>query len=124
MQVLIVDDSPVMRQYLIRALRMTGMDFQTEEAGTGTEAIYKAAIRRPDLIITDLNMPEMNGDQLVAEIARDPRLAGIPVVVLTSDRSAGRPGELMASGAAAFLTKPVSPETLKNSLLRIMETIL
>jgi CheY-like chemotaxis protein len=120
MQVLIVDDSPVMRSYLARTLRMIGLEVEIQEAGNGRDAIEKALRWRPDLIITDLNMPEMSGDELVIRIAADPVLGKTPVVVVSSDRSAGRPKELMHDGAVAYMTKPVLPEALKHQLLRIM----
>ncbi|HWE49118.1 MAG TPA: response regulator [Bryobacteraceae bacterium] len=120
MDVLIVDDSPVMRRYIARTLEMTGIELRIHEAGNGREAIAEAVEVRPDLIITDLNMPEMTGEELVARVAADPALGGTPILVLSSDRSAARPGELLHAGAVAYLTKPVSPEALRHQLLRIM----
>jgi two-component system, chemotaxis family, chemotaxis protein CheY len=119
MEVLLVDDSPLMRRYVARTLQMTGFEIQIHEAANGCEALEKAFGIRPDLIITDLNMPEMSGDELVARIAADPALGGTPVLVLSSDRSAARPGELMHVGAVAYMTKPVSPEALRDQLLEI-----
>jgi two-component system chemotaxis response regulator CheY len=120
MQVLIVDDSPVMRRYLARTLGMMGLEVEIHEAGNGRDAIEKALCCRPDLIITDLNMPEMSGDELVTRIAADPVLGKTPIVIVSSDQSAGRPEELLQEGAVAYMTKPVSPEALKGQLLRIM----
>jgi len=109
MQILLVDDSPVMRRYVARALEMTGMDITIHEAKNGREAIGIAFRVRPDLIITDLNMPEMSGE-----------LRGTPVLVLSADRSLNRPRELLHAGAIAYLTKPVTPEVLKRSLTAIL----
>jgi two-component system chemotaxis response regulator CheY len=120
MQILVVDDSPLMRRYVARTLEMTGIEVCIQEAGNGREAIDKATETRPDLIITDLNMPEMNGDELVARVSGDPRLRGTPVLVISADHSAGRPNELIQVGAVAYLTKPVTPETLRCRLLQIM----
>jgi two-component system chemotaxis response regulator CheY len=117
MHVLVVDDSPVMRRFLSRTLEMTGLQLLVHEAENGVDAISKAFEIRPDLIITDLNMPEMNGDKLTEAICRTPELKGTPVVVLSADRSADRPGELLLAGAAAYMTKPVSPESLRECLL-------
>jgi len=120
MDVLVVDDSPVMRRYIARTLEMTGVEVRILEASNGREALEKASGRRPGLIITDLNMPEMTGDELVARIAADPALGGTPILVLSSDRSSARPGELLHAGAVAYMTKPVSPEALRHQLMRIM----
>jgi len=119
MEVLLVDDSPLMRRYVARTLQMTGFEIQIHEAANGREALEKAFGIRPDLIITDLNMPEMSGDELVARVTADPALGGTPILVLSSDRSVARPGELKRVGAVAYMTKPVSPEALRDQLLEI-----
>lgn len=119
MQVLLVDDSPVMRRYVSRVLRMTGLDMTIHEAEDGRDAMLQAAAIRPDLIITDLNMPQMSGEELVARVESD--LKGTPVLVLSADRSPSRLDELKQAGAAAYLTKPVTPESLRKELIAIME---
>jgi two-component system chemotaxis response regulator CheY len=120
MQVLLVDDSQLMRRYVARTLEMTGIDLSIHEASNGREAMEKANRIHPDLIITDLNMPEMSGDELVARVARDPALSGTPVLVISADHSVDRPAELIHVGAVAYLTKPVAPEVLRSRLLEIM----
>ena len=120
MQILLVDDSPVMRRYVARALEMTGMDITIHEAKNGREAIGIAFRVKPDLIITDLNMPEMSGEELVEKVYEAPELRGTPVLVLSADRSLNRPRELLHAGAIAYLTKPVTPEVLKRSLTAIL----
>jgi two-component system chemotaxis response regulator CheY len=117
MHVLVVDDSPVMRRFLSRTLEMTGLPLSVHEAENGVDAISKAFEIRPDLIITDLNMPEMNGDTLTQTICRTPELKGTPIIVLSADRSAERPAELLLAGAKAYMTKPISPESLRECLL-------
>ncbi len=121
MQILVVDDSHLMRRYIARTLDMTGIQLRVHEAANGREAMDKARDTHPDLIITDLNMPEMNGAELVAHVARDPELGGTPILVLSADHSAGRSEELIHVGALAYLTKPVTPEDLRTRLLQIME---
>src|SRR5579884_1011379 len=99
MQVLLVDDSKLTRHYVARTLEMTGIDVVIHEAGNGRDAIGKAVEIRPDLIVTDLNMPEMNGLELVSRIHAIPELSGTPMLVLTADRSAGRAEEAIGAGA-------------------------
>jgi two-component system chemotaxis response regulator CheY len=119
-QILLVDDSELMRRYVARTLEMMGIEFGIREASNGREAIDKARDIRPDVIITDLNMPEMNGEELVARVAGDPELGGIPILVLSADHSAGSVKRLIHGGAVAYLTKPVTPEDLKIRLLQMM----
>jgi two-component system chemotaxis response regulator CheY len=119
-RVLVVDDSPVMRHYVARTLQMTGIEMTIDEAGNGAIAIDKALASRPDVIITDLNMPEMSGQELIARVHGAAELQATKVVVLSADCSAGRPDEAMRAGASAYLTKPVTPETLKGILLNLL----
>jgi two-component system chemotaxis response regulator CheY len=121
MQVLLVDDSPVMRMFIVRTLRMTGMNLAIHEAENGLDAMAKAFSVHPDVIITDLNMPGMSGEELVTRVSAAPELRGTRVVVLSADRSVAREEDMRRAGAAAYLTKPVSPERLKKSLLAVME---
>ena len=120
-RVLVVDDSPVMRHYVARALKMTGMNLAIHEAENGRVAMEKAFQILPDVIITDLNMPEMSGQELVARVHAAAELSATRVLVLSADRSDGRVGEMTREGADDYLTKPVTPEALKNSLMRILE---
>ncbi|HZL57371.1 MAG TPA: response regulator [Bryobacteraceae bacterium] len=103
---------------------MTGMDVTIHEAENGREAIGLALRIRPDLIITDLNMPEMNGEELVARVRQTTELKGTPVLVLSADRSPARREQLKRAGAVAYLTKPVTPEVLKRYFTGIMEAAL
>jgi two-component system chemotaxis response regulator CheY len=110
-----------MRHYVARALKMTGMNLAIHEAENGRVAMEKAFQILPDVIITDLNMPEMSGQELVARVHAAAELSATRVLVLSADRSDGRVGEMTRAGADDYLTKPVTPEALKNSLMRILE---
>lgn len=120
--VLIVDDSSVMRHYIARTLRMTGIDIEIHEAENGREAMCKAVEVRPDLIITDLNMPEMSGEELVLKIHESPELKETPVIVMSAVRYPAKSEELIQAGAMAYMTKPVSPESLCRRFLSILES--
>jgi two-component system chemotaxis response regulator CheY len=121
MQILLVDDSPVMRMFITRTLRMTGIDLAIDEAENGAVAMEKAFSLRPDVIITDLNMPGMSGEELVMRVSAARELSGTQVLVLSADRSLAREEDMRRAGAAAYLTKPVTPERLKQSLIAVME---
>jgi len=121
MRVLIVDDSPLMRRYVGRALHMIREDLTIAEAGNGADAIRQAADDRPDLIITDLTMPKMGGEELVARLHTTPELRDIPVLVLSADHCAKRPERLRDAGAIGYMTKPVTPEMLKETLAGLLE---
>ena len=77
---------------------------------TGGEAMERALEVRPDPTITDLSMPEMSGDELVARVTADPAHGGTPVLVSSSDRSAARPDELMHAGAVGYMTRLSRPK--------------
>jgi len=117
---LLVDDSSVMRHFVARALRMTGLEISIDEAENGMIAIEKAYKIKPHIIITDLSMPEMSGQELVALVHAAPELRGTRVLVLSADRSDGRFDEMVRAGAVAYLTKPASPEKLKNSVMQML----
>ncbi len=123
MTVLLVDDSPVMRRFVARTLEMTGLGPQIHEAENGRDGMSKAVALVPDLVITDLNMPEMDGAELIAEMQASKLLCGIPVLVLTADRSPVRSEALMGAGAAACLTKPITPQSLRKELLSLLAEV-
>ncbi len=112
---------PVMRHYVSRTLRMTGIDVEIHEAGNGKDALIMAFAVRPDLVITDLNMPEMTGQELVARMRQAPEIMATPVIVMSAVRSPSVSDELIHAGAVAFMTKPVSPEALRRRLVSILE---
>jgi twitching motility two-component system response regulator PilH len=108
--VLIVDDSPTEVHVLSGYLKKHG--FETEAAADGREGIEKARQLKPDLILMDVVMPGVNGFQATRELARDPRTASIPVVMVTTkgletDKIWG-----MRQGAVDYLVKPVTESQL------------
>lgn len=123
MTVLLVDDSPVMRRYVARTLQMTGLEATIYEAENGRQGMEKALDIVPDLVITDLNMPEMSGTELIEQMHASTQLRRIPVLVLTADRSPARPAEVLGCGASSYLTKPVTPQALRRELLSLLEAL-
>jgi CheY-like chemotaxis protein len=114
MKVLIVDDTNTLRSLVQIYLIAHGWEFH--EAQDGAEGLQKARTLRPDVVISDVRMPVMDGFELCAAIRSDPSLRHIPVVLLTmlGDDASRLRGELV--GASAFLTKPVSPERLRDAV--------
>lgn len=119
--VMIVDDSVSIRSFIQRILAAAFEDVDTCVAADGYEAL--AALQRTpvDLVISDINMPGLDGEGLLAQLAGDERLRSIPVLVMTSDSTAARAARMLQMGAAGFLVKPFHAEDLKAEVERILE---
>jgi two-component system chemotaxis response regulator CheY len=112
---LVVEDSPTMRQLLVYALkRIPGMT--AIEAGDGVEALKKLATAgKPDIILTDINMPIMDGLKLVQRVRADDKLKEVPIVIITTEGGAEDRARALALGANAYVTKPIqAPQVLKQ----------
>lgn len=124
---MIVDDSPVMRAFVRRTVEVTGFEVSGYlEAGDGREALLKLRSSRADapseqidLILTDINMPVMDGEGLLEELKRDAALSSIPVVVVSTDSTDQRMDKLMQLGARSYVRKPFPPEKLSEVLASI-----
>lgn len=115
-RVLVVDDLAIHRRGLERLLRWGGWEVET--AATGAEALAIASERRPDVVITDLEMPGMGGLELLSQLhGRDPAL---PVIVLTATCSANLMANAMLAGAECCLAKPLDLSWLAAALARAM----
>ncbi len=116
--VLVVDDSPVTRKMLRRALGLCGIDLgAVVEAGDGAEALAAAPA---DLVLADVNMPVLNGMEMVERMSADPHLARIPVVIVATPMSEDRIARLLDNGARAYIAKPFRPEALKQVIVEIL----
>lgn len=105
-KVLLVDDNSQIRQLL--ALRLEESGYDIVEAATGIECLEQARTTRPDLIVTDLAMPDGNGDEAIASLKADPLTRDIPVIVLTAMLHGPLIDRAIAAGAAEILHKPVN----------------
>ena len=119
LRALVVDDSQAMRRSLVFALqRIAGL--YCEEAADGAEGLKKLTAARFDLVLTDINMPLMDGLKLVHHIRQSEAHRGVPVVVITTEAAAEDRARAMALGASAYLVKPVQAaavlETVKGLL--------
>jgi len=103
---LVVEDSPMIRQLLVFALARI-KDLSVTEAEDGVDGLRKLADKRFDLIITDINMPIMDGLKLVSRIRSDDTHKDVPIIIITTEGSAEDRQRAMALGANAYITKPI-----------------
>jgi len=113
-RVLLVEDTPFLRYAFGRLLRLHGFDVC--EANDGREALDCLAHFRPQLVLTDLMMPVMNGFDLIRALRSDPKTADVPVVAFTADPTEQTEREARQAGAAEYFTKPVDFSSFVNRL--------
>ena len=117
LDVLIVDDSAAIRKILQRVLRQTDLPFgEIREAGDGAEAVAILKDRSFGLILSDINMPGMDGLQLLARIREMDHLKGVPVIMITTEGGQGRVMEAVQLGASGYVRKPFTAEQIKEKL--------
>jgi two-component system, chemotaxis family, chemotaxis protein CheY len=120
LDVLIVDDSAAIRKILQRVLRQTDLNLgEIAEAGDGTEAVEILKNRTFGLILSDINMPQMDGLQLLARIRGMSHLKNVPVIMITTEGGQGRVMEAVQLGATGYLRKPFTAEQIKEKLASI-----
>jgi len=121
LNIMIVDDSPVMRTFIRKVVGLTGLDVgEYCEAGNGQDALKLLRERWVDLVLTDINMPHMNGEEFVRQLERDELLRTIPVIVVSTDSGHSRVQQMMALGAKGYVTKPFLPEALRDEVEKIL----
>jgi two-component system chemotaxis response regulator CheY len=117
LDVLIVDDSPAMRSFMRRVLDLSGLETGVcAEAADGVEALEFLAARRVDVVMTDINMPRMDGEELVRRITAAEDLRTIPVLVVSTDGTEIRMNRMLAMGARGYIRKPFTAEALRDAL--------
>lgn len=117
--ILVVDDSPTIRRMIRASLgSVTGLTFR--EAGTGLEAIESLVVSPADLIVLDLNMPDMHGLEVLRFVRAQQAFASLPVVVLTTRGDEASRQAALAAGATLFLTKPFSPLALARDVRALL----
>ena len=109
-KILIVEDSMMVRMTVKRTL--TGVDFEVDEAKDGAEGLAKVQSGSYDLILTDLNMPNMDGLTMIQEIRKLPAYAETPIVMLTTESGEEKKAVGHGSGVSAWLVKPFEPDHL------------
>ena len=120
-RVAIVDDSSTQRTMVKKAIGMAGLGIgEVFEASNGREALDLLRREWVDVVFSDINMPEMSGIELVAEMAKDGLLASVPVVIVSSTRNEEQVGALLARGVRAYIQKPFRPEAFRDVIERLL----
>jgi two-component system chemotaxis response regulator CheY len=116
--ILTVDDSASIRQTIKIAL--SGEGYSVSEARDGAEGIAKADADAYALIVTDLNMPVMDGLTMIRELRKKPAHAGTPIIFLTTESDAEMKAQAKAAGATGWLTKPFDPDQLVKIVNKVL----
>jgi two-component system chemotaxis response regulator CheY len=120
-RVLIVDDSPSMRAFVRRVMDLSGFEVDAcLNAGNGVQGLALLEKQAVDIILTDINMPEMNGEDFLRHLEEHDRYRKIPVVVISTDATESRMQRMMQLGAKGYISKPFSPEALRSELERVL----
>lgn len=121
LRVLIVDDSSVMRKIVERSLRQAGLDLgEVLEASNGAEALAEVNKGKFDLILSDINMPAMDGLEFLRGLAGVESAKGVPVVMITTEGSEARVVEALSVGAKGYIRKPFTPEQVKERVAPLL----
>ncbi|MCP3178379.1 MAG: PleD family two-component system response regulator [Desulfuromonadales bacterium] len=116
-RIVIADDSSTARMFIRRCLEIIGLRDETfVEAANGREALAQLKEAPTDLLVTDLNMPQMDGEALLKWIRANPKLSTLPVVVITSAGNPAKEARLLELGALRVINKPVTPTVLMDTL--------
>jgi two-component system, chemotaxis family, chemotaxis protein CheY len=115
--VLVVDDSSAMRAVIRKTIEISGFSVGAYfDAANGLEALEILKNNWVDLVLTDYNMPEMNGLELIEEMKRNELFSAIPIVVITTEGSEQMVQQFLENGAAGYIQKPFTPEDIRDKL--------
>jgi two-component system chemotaxis response regulator CheY len=118
---LIVDDSSVMRKIVERSLRQAGLELLVvHEAGSGTEGLELLKTHPVDLILSDINMPAMDGLEFLRQIRAQNLAQGVPVVMITTESSEEHVKQAIQAGAQGYIRKPFTAEQVKERVLPLV----
>ena len=121
---LIVDDSSVMRKIVERSLRQAGLDLvMVHEAGSGTEGLDLLKNKEVDLILSDINMPSMDGLEFLRQLRAQNLAPGVPVVMITTESSEEHVKQAILSGAQGYIRKPFTAEQVKERVLPLLNAV-
>jgi two-component system, chemotaxis family, chemotaxis protein CheY len=117
MLVLTVDDSRTMREMLLAALKPAG--FNIVQAEDGLQALDVLETCKPDVIVTDINMPRMDGYGLIGSVRSSGKHPGVPILVLSTESAAEKKQKARAAGATGWIVKPFDPAKLVDAIRRV-----
>ena len=121
LDVLVVDDSAAIRKILARVLRQTdGMVGEVYEAGDGVEAFAAMKGKKVGLVLSDINMPNMDGLELLTKIRADTEYKNVPVLMITTEGSQNKVLEALNLGATGYVRKPFTSDQIKEKLVGIL----
>jgi two-component system chemotaxis response regulator CheY len=124
MRVLIVDDSSVMRKIVERSLRQAGLDpMLVFEAGSGTDGLEVLQRESVHLILSDINMPSMDGLEFLRQLRAQNLAPGIPVVMITTESSEEHVKQAILAGAQGYIRKPFTAEQVKERVLPLLAAV-
>lgn len=116
--ILTVDDSASIR--MTTKIALTNAGYQVTEAVDGADGLTKAKAGSFDLIVTDLNMPNMNGLEMIEALRQSPAHTGVPIIFLTTESDADMKARAKAAGATGWITKPFDPENLVKIARKVL----
>lgn len=120
LNILLVDDSMTSRNHISRVLGSMGIQ-HIDLAENGRQAVDFLSRQSYDLVVTDLNMPEMDGQQLVHYIRQEMGDAVVPILMATTENNQSRLGNVQQAGVSAILDKPFEPQTIREMLYRVLD---
>jgi two-component system chemotaxis response regulator CheY len=122
LRALVVDDSSVMRKIVARALQQGGVAIeQIIEAGNGSEALDILRREKVDLVLSDINMPVMDGLEFVRQLRSVENALGVPVVMITTEGSEAHVLEAISFGARGYIRKPFTPDQMRQHVLPLLQ---
>lgn len=119
-KILVADDSPTMRALIVSTLEAL-VDFDVVEAANGFEALRILPREKVDLVVTDINMPDINGLELVSFVRNNPLYKETPLIIVSTEGSRRDREKGLALGANAYLVKPFKPEDLQQLVTSLLD---
>lgn len=117
-KILAVDDSASMRQMV--SFTLQGAGYEVVEASDGQDALNKAKSNQVDLVLSDVNMPIMDGISLIKNLRTLPDYKFTPILMLTTESAADKKSEGKAAGATGWIVKPFNPDQLLNTIKKVL----
>lgn len=119
LNILVVDDSAVMREMIIRILRLCNLSLgEIYQASNGKEALETIDKNWIDLVLADINMPVMNGEEMIDQLRSNPANADLPVIIVSTESSSARI-DMLLKKSKGFVHKPFTPEALREKIISV-----